>query len=262
MLRRSSYLLIPLSLLGLLAFTWPLFIPESNFFLLQNENTKWLAAAILPIAILLFIFEINHGGLDAKSVALLGVFAALICGLRLLGAGAIGIEPIWFLLILIGRVFGANFGFTLGVTSLFASALITGGVGPWMAFQMLAAGWVAMFAGLIPKRITGKYELIIISVYAVVATQLFGLLMNLQLWPWLIGTDSQLSFVASDSVADNLQRFLVFHLATSLSWDLPRAVFTVALILLTGKPILITLNRAKQRLELVSNAPLKKQMAV
>ena len=249
-------------MLGLLAFTWPLFIPESDFFLFQNENTKWLAAAILPIAILLFIFEINYGGLDSKSVALLGVFAALICALRLLGAGAIGIEPIWFLLILIGRVFGANFGFTLGVTSLFASALITGGVGPWLAFQMLAAGWVAMFAGLIPRRLTGKYELLIISGYAVIATQLFGVLMNLQLWPWLIGADSQLSFVASDSVANNLQRFLVFHLATSLSWDIPRAVFTVILILLTGKPILITLRRAKKKLEVATNLPSVKQKAV
>lgn len=261
-MKRTSYLLAPLSVLGLLAFTWPLFIPETNFFLLQNENTKWLAAAVLPVAILIFIFEVNYGGLDAKSVALLGVFAALICALRLLGAGAVGIEPIWFLLILIGRVFGASFGFTLGVTALFASALITGGIGPWLAFQMLAAGWVAMFAGLIPKRITGKYELIIISIYAVIATQLFGLLMNLQLWPWLIGTDSQLSFVASDSVANNLQRFLVFHLATSLSWDIPRAVFTVILIFLTGKPILITLRRARQRLEVVSNLHLRKQRVV
>jgi energy-coupling factor transport system substrate-specific component len=145
---------------------------------------------------------------------------------------------------------------------LFASALITGGVGPWLAFQMLAAGWVAMFAGLIPRRLTGKYELLIISVYAVIATQLFGLLMNLQLWPWLIGADSQLSFVASDSVANNLQRFLVFHLATSLSWDIPRAVFTVILILLTGKPILITLRRAKKKLEVATNLPLVKQKVV
>jgi energy-coupling factor transport system substrate-specific component len=255
MLRRSSYLLAPVSLLGLLAFTWPLFIPESNFFLFQGTNTKWLAAAVLPIAILLFILEINYSGLDSKSVALLGVFAALICALRLLGAGAIGIEPIWFLLILIGRVFGANFGFTLGVTSLFASALITGAIGPWLAFQMLAAGWVAMFAGFIPKRINGKTEIFVISIYAIIATQFFGILMNLQLWPWLIGTDSQLSFVASDSVIDNLHRFAVFHFATSLSWDIPRAVFTVILISITGKPILVALRRAKVKLVKTTSAP-------
>ena len=255
MLKRSSYLLAPVSLLGLLAFTWPLFIPESNFFLFQGSNTKWLAAAVLPIAILLFIFEINYSGLDAKSVALLGVFAALICALRLLGAGAIGIEPIWFLLILIGRVFGPNFGFTLGVTSLFASALLTGAIGPWLAFQMLAAGWVAMFAGYIPRKVSGKLEIFVISVYAIIATQFFGILMNLQLWPWLIGTDSQLSYVASGAVIDNLQRFALFHLATSLSWDIPRAIFTVILILIAGKPILVALRRAKVKLEKTSSGP-------
>jgi energy-coupling factor transport system substrate-specific component len=255
MLKRSSYLLAPVSLLGLLAFTWPLFIPESNFFLFQGSNTKWLAAAILPIAILLFIFEINYSGLDAKSVALLGVFAALICALRLLGAGAIGIEPIWFLLILIGRVFGPNFGFTLGVTSLFASALLTGAIGPWLAFQMLAAGWVAMFAGYIPRKVSGKLEIFVISVYAIIATQFFGILMNLQLWPWLIGADSQLSYVASGAVIDNLQRFALFHLATSLSWDIPRAIFTVILISIAGKPILVALRRAKVKLEKTSSGP-------
>jgi energy-coupling factor transport system substrate-specific component len=255
MLKRSSYLLAPVSLLGLLAFTWPLFIPESNFFLFQGSNTKWLAAAVLPIAILLFIFEINYSGLDAKSVALLGVFAALICALRLLGAGAIGIEPIWFLLILIGRVFGPNFGFTLGVTSLFASALLTGAIGPWLAFQMLAAGWVAMFAGYIPRKVSGKLEIFVISIYAIIATQLFGILMNLQLWPWLIGTDSQLSYVASGAVIDNLQRFALFHLATSLSWDIPRAIFTVILISIAGKPILVALRRANVKLEKTSSGP-------
>jgi energy-coupling factor transport system substrate-specific component len=144
---------------------------------------------------------------------------------------------------------------------LFASALITGAIGPWLAFQMLAAGWVAMFAGFIPKRLNGKSEIFVISVYAIIATQFFGILMNLQLWPWLIGTDSQLSFVASDSVIDNLHRFAVFHLATSLSWDIPRAVFTVILISITGKPILVALRRAKVKLVKTTSEPVIGQRA-
>ncbi len=262
MLKKHSLLLFPISILGLIAFTWPLFIPRSDFFLLRSENTKWLIALILPLAILLFILEINHGALDAKSVALLGVFTALVSALRLVGAGAIGIEPIWFLLILIGRVFGPTFGFTLGITSIFISGLISGGVGPWLAFQMIAGGWITMFAGFIPRKLGGKIEIVALTVYAIIATQVFGILMNLQLWPWLIGVDSQLSFVPSDSVISNLQRFFLFHLATSLAWDIPRAVLTVALILATAKPILITLKRAEGKLNLKVNARGKRQMAV
>ena len=255
MLKRNSLLLIPISVLGLISFTWPLYLPESNFFLLRSENAKWLVTFILPIAILVFILEINYGSLDAKSVALLGVFAALVSALRLVGAGAIGIEPIWFLLILIGRVFG----FTLGITSIFISGLISGGVGPWLAFQMIAGGWITMMAGFIPRKLSGRSEIFVLCIYAVLATQAFGILMNLQLWPWLIGIDSQLSFVPSDSVAANLHRFLIFHFATSMAWDIPRAVLTVSLILVTAKPILITLKRAEGKLNFKINERAKEQ---
>jgi energy-coupling factor transport system substrate-specific component len=257
MLRKNTFLLFPITILGLIAFTWPLFLPESNFFILRSENAKWLATIILPLAILVFVLEINFGSLDSKSVALLGVFTALISALRLLGAGAIGIEPVWFLLILIGRVFGPSFGFTLGITSIFVSGLITGGVGPWLAFQMMAAGWVAMFAGLIPRKISGKKEVAILCIYAAIATQAFGILMDLQLWPWLIGADSQLSYLPSDSVIANLHRFFIFHFATSLAWDIPRAIFTVVLIATTAKPILITLKRAEFKLGLKTTSHVK-----
>ena len=61
-------------------------------------------------------------------------------------------ELVFFLLILAGRVFGPGFGFVLGCTSLFASALMTAGVGPWLPFQMLVSAWVGMGAGLLPVR--------------------------------------------------------------------------------------------------------------
>lgn len=58
----------------------------------------------------------------------------------------------FFLMVLSGRVLGPGFGFVLGALSMFASALLTGGVGPWLPFQMLAMGWVSLGAGLLPAR--------------------------------------------------------------------------------------------------------------
>ena len=118
-----------------------------------------------------------------------------------------------------------------------------------------------MVAGFIPRKITGRGEIFALCIYAVLATQAFGILMNLQLWPWLIGIDSQLSYVPSDSVGSNIQRFFIFHLATSLAWDIPRAVLTVALILATAKPILITLKRAEAKLNLKISEHAKQQKA-
>ena len=61
-------------------------------------------------------------------------------------------------MVLSGRVLGPGFGFVLGSVTMFASALLTGGVGPWMPFQMLAMGWFAMGAGLLPgpDRLRGR----------------------------------------------------------------------------------------------------------
>ena len=261
MLKRGSFFILPISLLGILAFAWPLFIPKNDLLILKPENIKWLATILLPLAVLIFLVEINFGKLESKSVALLGVFTALLTALRLIGAGAIGIEPIWFLLILIGRIFGPTFGFTLGITSIFVSGLVTGGVGPWLAFQMMAAGWIAMLPGFIPRKFAGGVEKLILCVYAAFATQLFGILMDLQLWPWLVGIDSQLSYLPSAAVVENLHRFLIFHFATSLAWDLPRAIFTIALILTTANPILTTLKRAEYKLGLRANAHVMSQKA-
>ena len=84
--------------------------------------------------------EVSEGGLDPRVLAVLGVLSAVNAMLRGLSPGTAGVELVFFLLILAGRVFGPGFGFVLGCTSLFASALMTAGVGPWLPFQMLVLG--------------------------------------------------------------------------------------------------------------------------
>ena len=100
--------------------------------------------------------EVSEGGLDPRVLAMLGVLSAVNAVLRALSPGLAGVELVFFLLILAGRVFGPGFGFVLGCTSLFASALLTAGVGPWLPFQMIVSAWVGMGAGLLPRRSTGR----------------------------------------------------------------------------------------------------------
>ena len=114
---------------------------------------------LLPILVVVVLAEIAGGGIDSKALAMLGVLSAIGAALRPLGAGTAGIETTFFLLILAGRVFGPGFGFVLGSTTLFASALLTGGVGPWLPFQMLAASWVGLGAGLLPP-VRGRAEVV------------------------------------------------------------------------------------------------------
>ena len=230
------------SLLSIAGFTWPFFYAGED--LPQTQIFFWLA--IVAAAILVMV-EISSARLDAKSVALLGVLAALISALRPLGAGAVGIEPMWFVLILSARVFGASFGFLLGIISMFASALLTGGVGPWLGYQMFAAAWIGLAAGLLPKRVRGRSEIAMLLVFGVFAAGAFGILMDLQFWPWALGSNTQLSYIPGGSIAENLSRFITFHFASAMAWDIPRAIFTSVLIAFTGPSVLSALRRTYTR---------------
>ncbi len=95
-----------------------------------------------------------------------------------------------------------------------------------------------------------------LAVYGVVAAYLFGLLMNLSGWPYLLGVqvpghEGTLGFVPGDPVLENLHRFLVYTLLTSTgSWDTGRAVTTAVGILVLGPAVLHTLRRASRRVVL------------
>ena len=151
------------------------------------------------------------------------------------------------MLILAGRVYGPGFGFVLGSTTLFASALLTGGIGPWLPFQMLASSWVGLGAGLLP-RARGRAELALLAAYGVFAAYAYGFLLNMWFWPFSIGADTQLSFVAGDPVLENLHRFFLYTVATStLGWDTGRAITNALAILVLGPAVLAVLRRSTRR---------------
>jgi len=239
---RNTLVLAIASLFSIAGFIWPFFYSGQD--LPRTQLFFWIA---ILAATVLVIFEVSSSGLDAKSVALLGVLAALISALRPLGAGAVGIEPMWFVLILSARVFGASFGFLLGIISMFASALLTGGLGPWLGYQMFAAAWIGMAAGLLPKRVSGKSEIAMLLAFGALAAGVFGILMDLQFWPWALGSNTQLSYLPGGTIPENLSRFITFHFASAMAWDIPRAVFTCVLIAFTGPSVLSALRRTYTR---------------
>lgn len=83
--------------------------------------------------------------------------------------------------------------------------------------------------------------------YGALASLAYGFLMNLSFWPWALGQDSELSFVPGAPLSENLARWFAFNLATSLGWDIPRAVLTAVLTLLAGPVLLRALRRATRR---------------
>ena len=176
---------------------------------------------------------------------MLGVLVACGAALRAPTTGVTGFTGVFFLLIPGGRVFGRGFGFVQGALTMFGSALLTGGVGPWLPFQMLCAAWVGFFAGCLPPA-KGRAELFLLAGYGATAGLVYGLVMDMWFWPF--GTSgTQLHFVAGAAVAENLQRFWAFHLASALGFDIPRAAGNALLILIAGTPVLAALRRAARR---------------
>ncbi|MFF2746820.1 ECF transporter S component [Kitasatospora sp. NPDC058048] len=255
--RRSVTALLLVTAVGVTAFGWPLLASTGSALVGHSADAPWLFALLLPLLLAVVIAQISEGrsagggapGLDAKSVALLGVLAAAGAALRPLGAGTAGLEPMFFLMVLSGRVLGPGFGFVLGSLSMFASALLTGGVGPWLPFQMLAMGWVCLGAGLLPgpASLRGRRELWLLAAYGAVASLLYGTIMNLQGWPYIGGLAGSISFHPGDPLPANLVRFAAYCLTTSLGWDLPRAALTVVLCLTLGTPVLRALRRTTRR---------------
>jgi energy-coupling factor transport system substrate-specific component len=246
---RSTFALVVASAFGVLAFGWPFLLHNhgGNVNTAHTSDAPWIFAIVLPLLLMVVLAEIADGGMDAKAIALLGVLAACGAALRPLGIAATGASPVFFLLIPAGRVLGRGFGFVLGMLTLFGSALLTGGVGPWLPFQMLAAGWVGLFAGCLPP-LRGRLEIAMLAAYGAAAGMLYGAVTNLWFWPFeTTGLSPQISYVPGASWATEVHHYASFYVATSVGWDLSRALGNALLIIIAGGPVLLALRRAARR---------------
>ncbi len=97
---------------------------------------------------------------------MLAVLAAMAGVLRLVDLPGGG-SGIFFLVVLAGAAYGPRFGLLLGLAAMGTSALITGGMGPWLPFQMLALAWMgagAGFVGRLTRRLHPRIEVALLAV--------------------------------------------------------------------------------------------------
>jgi energy-coupling factor transport system substrate-specific component len=163
-----------------------------------------------------------------------------------------GFSPIFVPIIIAGYVFGPRFGFMMGALTMFVSALLTGGVGPWLPYQMFAAGWVGLTAGLLPQVQNRTTLLLMLASFAFVWGILYGLIMNLYFWPFLSGSAGA---EAGAGIGTTLTNYGVFYLTTSFVWDLTRATGNLVLTLALGLPAVRALERFRDRFQFQVAAP-------
>ncbi len=243
---RSGLALTTAFAVGIVAFGWPFLTqPGSALDTSHSGDAPLVFVLTLPLLAAVVLAEMTSGGMDAKAVAMLGMLSAVGGALRALGPGTAGLEPSFAVIILGGRIFGRGFGFVLGAVTLFTGALLTGGVGPWLPFQMIAAGWVGFFSGCLPPS-RGRAEVTMLAAYSFLVALAFGSVMNLWFWPFA-SYGPETSFVAGDPLSANLARYALFYVTTSLPWDLGRAVLSALVLLFAGSALLRALRRASRR---------------
>ncbi|HVX29183.1 MAG TPA: ECF transporter S component [Nitrolancea sp.] len=254
--RAPSLLVVLVSLVGLLTILYPFLLPlmgQEERLARRGIEVPILFAVLGAICLLTILVEIQRsstgpGASASKLVALLGVLVATDAALRLIPT-VLGASPIFLLIILVGFAYGADFGFLMGALTLLVSAFITGGIGPWLPFQMLTAGWIGLTAGLLPRG-GAKRELAMLALFGAIWGLLFGAIMNIWEWPFSApGLQEQvgLYWVPGMSLGETLHTYVHFYLVTSLVYDLFRSIANVILVLLLARPILRLLDRFRER---------------
>lgn len=246
------------TLIGLVAFLYPFWLPAvtqgAHSGAARASDAPLFLTLLVGLAFAVLLLEVQSAALSAKVVALLGVLVAINAVLRFAESavpGPGGFSPIFVLIILGGYIFGPRIGFLLGVLTLFVSAIFTGGVGPWLPYQMFSAGWVGMSAPLC-RPLVGllgggrRVEVTVLALCGGLWGLLFGALMNIWFWPLVAGTPDQY-WTPGIGIVATFQRYAAFYVATSLLWDTLRLAGNVALILLFGAPMLRLLRRFQQR---------------
>lgn len=230
-------------------------------------KTPILISFILGLCLLVMLYEVQGQAINTKVIALLGVLVAMNAALRFIEnaiPGPGGFSPVFFLIIVTGYAYGGRFGFLMGALTLLVSAILTGGVGPWLPGQMFTAGWVGMTAPICrplvdilhrlnsqrsstrPRFSTANNEIVLLTEFGILWGFLFGAMMNLWTYPFITGAAEQF-WAFGISLKEAIGRYMTYYIATSLVWDTMRAIGNGLMIFLFGMPTLRVLRRFQSR---------------
>jgi energy-coupling factor transport system substrate-specific component len=245
-MRRFAGAALPVaSVVGAGVFLWPFVgasLPAASAASAFGFGTAAALAAV----------ELAAGRLDSRRLALLAALSAIDAAARaVVVTGIGGFSPIFLLILCGGYVYGAEYGFLLGATTMLVSALVTGGLGPWLPYQLFAVGWVGALAGLAGRGRTGRptrRDVAVLAVVGVVTGYGFGAAMDV--WNWTFYQSSPgLGFHVSMPVTEALDHFARFYVVTSLAYDTFRAVGNAVMVAVLGAPVLVALARLRARLQ-------------
>ena len=258
----SGLILLAASAIGVAAFLWPFFYPpaqSTTSFNAHGQDAPLVFLLLLVFGLGAVVLNLTLGQMRSQTVAVMGVLAALGASLRLV-PGPGGFSALFLMPILAGYVYGPGFGFLLGAFTLAVSALIVGGFGPWLPYQMFATGWIGALAGLWgelgralgwSRPVPSRKEVIFLAVWGGLLGLVYGAVMNLWFWPFVFQPrQADMYWQPGMALKEVITRYALFYVTTSLWWDAGRAAGNMVLILVVGRPLLRSLYRFRARTHL------------
>jgi energy-coupling factor transport system substrate-specific component len=237
-----------ISVAGLALFLWPFVASDTP------PAAAAVALSIGVVAVLVFV-EASTRKLDARLFALLAAIAAIDAALRLvLVTGLGGFSPIFFLILAAGYVYGPSYGFLAGSVALLASAIATGGIGPWLPYEMVGCGFVGLVAGLAGLRRTGRItwrDIVVLATVGAISGFAYGALLDVWDWTTFYRGAPDFGWQPGLSLTAAAGRFARFYVATSLVYDAVRAAGNAIAIVVLGTPVLAGLVRIRSRFSVV-----------
>ncbi len=199
----------------------------------SSQNWGLLAVGIVLLAIIFLYRGFEKSSVSTREIAVVAVLGAVAAVARLPFAALPNIQPVTFLVIISGYVFGARAGFMIGSTAALVSNIFLG-QGPWTPWQMFCWGLAGSSAALFKNVFSGagRWSMVI---FQCTWGYLFGWIMNLWFWTAFI---NPLTW----------QSFLVTY-AASFCFDTCHAVGNALFYLLFGAGVIKILKRTKSKLE-------------
>ena len=176
-MKNKSVILWAVAVLSpVLVIVWQLLLHEVSWYV--------MAAAVMLLSMVPFLFRFERRRASAREVALLATLIALAVVSRAAFFLVPQVKPVAAVVIVSAACLGAESGYLIGVFTAFLSNFIFG-QGLWTPYQMFALGMVGLIAGLLfYRKKTGNprsmaYRIMLSAVGFVLAFAVYGLLVDI-----------------------------------------------------------------------------------
>lgn len=153
-------------------------IPDSP---LYGINWALFSLLIISIIIPLIFWRFEQTTDNTKVIALVATMASLAAVSRVVFSALVSVQPVTFIVMISGYVFGPQIGFMVGAIAALVSNFFLG-QGPWTPWQMFLWGMCGVLAGLLGRN-QKTLKIIPFTLICGLCGYLFGWLMNI--WHWM-----------------------------------------------------------------------------